>query len=233
MAMSLLSIAASSLLLLTLSFCNSPSVENKAQPGDINKNTVQSSDNVKKNYLDTIIKDIPKEKTGNPVWYYLMQKEAEKKLGFKTLDSGFDSIEIRIWRGYVFSAKEQVVIIKNSNSKWKAELYNLTRIYDNNSDSVLSVKKDIIIAEPKSGWSTFMDKLFKLNILTLPAYSKIPNYRVPMDGDGVNIQVATRTNYRIYFYPEPKLNADKILEAKQVTQILELISNELDFKWVR
>ena len=69
--------------------------------------------------------------------------------------------------------------------------------------------------------------------MTLKDASQIKNYDGGCaDGDGVLIQVATKTKYRIYQYPCLSVVAHEgdIPQAKNVEKILEVLESEFNFK---
>lgn len=191
---------------------------------------------VKSNKItDTVIKDIPLGKNGKPYAYYRIKGNVEEKLGLTSLESGFDSLQIRLWYGYASNDSSQLVILKNNNHKWSAELFTLEYQFDSETDTIKSINKSSIIRDPTSGWANFSDRLFDLQIITLPDDEKITHYPDLMDGDGIIVELATRKFYRIYSYKEPNYvyNREKIKEAYSITLILDLIEEEFNFKRLR
>jgi hypothetical protein len=193
------------------------------------KNTTTTVDGMN----DSIAKDIPIGKNGKIVSRYLLKDSTERKAGFTSLENGFDSLQIRIWYGYTLSNKEQVIILKNTNSNWSAELYTLTSYYDTAKNAITSVTKSVQHGYPVSGWKAFIKKLLALKILTLPDYEQIPDYHLGTDACGVTVQIATSNKYRIYSYAEPMNHIDDAWQAKNMEQIMELIEDELRFKRIR
>jgi hypothetical protein len=187
---------------------------------------------VSQHRIDTIRKDIPRLLDGSLNAQYLLKDRAEKKAGFQTMENGFDSLKVRFWFGYVFSEKEQVIEIEFVNNKWICTLFNLTNVYDSNYDSVVSIKKEVSNLIPKCGWTKFTTELFNLDVLTLPSWESIPNYTLDNDASSINVQVATKNMYRIYFYPSPSSN-EEIMEAKKINKIIRLLQHELGFKPIR
>ncbi len=182
--------------------------------------------------IDTITRDIPKSLDGSLNSNYLLKDPAEKKAGFQTMENGFDSLKIRFWFGYVFSEKEQVIEIEYVNNKWIGTLFNLTNVYDSNSDSVISVKREVSNMIPNSGWTKFTEELFKLDVLSLPSWEALPKYTLDNDASSINVQIATKNMYRIYFYPSLSSN-EEILEVKKINKIISLLQQELGFKLIR
>ena len=182
---------------------------------------------------DTVVKDIPLNKKGRPSSYYQNKSNVENKLGLKSLENGFDSLQIRLWYGYAFKDSSQLVVLRNSNGKWTSELFTLVYHLNENGDALKSISKEIITRDPKSGWGNFIDKVLKLQITTLPDMNKIKDYPDFADGDDIIIEAAAKKYYRIYSYKEPNQVQFKIKEAKNIERILELIENEFDFKRLR
>lgn len=185
-----------------------------------------------KKVFDTVIKDIPLNKNGKPYGYYRNKPNVENKLGLSTLEKGFDSLQIRLWYGYSSNDRSQLVILKNNNQEWSAELFTLEYQFDSNTDTITSISKSSIIREPASGWSNFSRRLFDLQIMTLPDEDKIRDYPDLMDGNGIIVELATRKLYRVYSYKEPNYiyNRKKIKEAYNMESILNLIEQEFNFK---
>jgi hypothetical protein len=183
-------------------------------------------------FSDSVVKDLPLAKKGEITPQYYLKDDFEKLAGFQTLENGFDSLKIRIGYGYAFNDKEQVVEIAYEDKEWTATFFDLTKKYYLKTDSIISYEKERISRNPNSGWAKFIQKLFKLDILTLPNSEIIPGYNLPFDASGVSVQIATKYNYRLYFYDAPALN-DHIREAIKMEEIMELIEEELDFKRVR
>jgi hypothetical protein len=183
--------------------------------------------------VDTVVKDIPLDKNGKVVASYKYKNEIVSKLKIDTLENGFDSIQIRIWYGYAFKDTAQLVIVKNRNDKWSADLYTLLPSFNKNRNAIESINSLVLIKEPKSGWIKFMKELFDLQIMTLPDMDKIAPNIVIADGDGVVVEVSTKNQYRFYHYLEPSSIQDKLPQAKRMENILQHIEKELDFKRLR
>lgn len=192
-----------------------------------NKPWAEGQDNIK----DTVIKDIPPDKLEQS--YQQIKSNIERKLNLGKLEEGFDGLQIRLWYGYAFKDKEQLIILKERNSSWSAELHTITFQFSDKYDSVLSITKETIDKNPKSGWKNFMAQLIGLDILTLPDYQKIPNYNLSTDPDGITIEIATAGSYRIYTYPEPSYYKKHFLEAEKIVKIMDLIEDEFSFKRLR
>ncbi len=166
---------------------------------------------------------------GEPNIFYTSVKMEASQLKLDSLESGFDSIQIRIWFDISLLRKQRLIVISKSNDKWIANLYILTLGSTKNSHEDSIFKFDFKPGLPKSGWNDFTKRLFDLQITTLPDMDNIAGYGSGMDGIGCNIEVATKTYYRFYRYWEPKSYQAKFWQAKQMTKILELIEQEFDF----
>jgi hypothetical protein len=197
-----------------------------------NATTVKQSSESDKNYqaIDTIIRDIP---------LYIQQPAFkrmfagfEDRLGLASLANGINGVELRLWYTHDKTDTVQLLVIKYTNSNWSAKLF--TAIYKMNkaNDSLLSLNETLIKKEPKFGWDVLVDSLFTLNIDILPDYTKLSGYKQNMGGDGILVEFADTKRYRIYSYPEPDFNKNELIEAKMMTQILRLIEDHLQFKWL-
>lgn len=181
--------------------------------------------------VDTFIREIPAYR--NTPSMKQLKTNIESLLKIPSLENGFDSLEIRIWYAYALRDKEQLVIIKHTDTSWSAELNTLTFHYSKNNDSILSISKQSISKYPKSGWNSFLLNLNKLDFYTLPDYKQIQNYDTGTDSDAITIEFATKNKYRIYTYIQPSMYTTKFKEAVQIECIMELIEREFEFLRLR
>jgi len=172
-------------------------------------------------------KNIPSSKTGTRDIFYERKKQAEKQLKLRSIESGFDSLQIRIWYDYALLNNKRLIKIEKNDKTWKAELYDFT-VYSSykNTETIATYKVKPII--PKSGWHDFITKMVEFKIMSLPNMNDIPGIHDDWD-DGVtfNIEIATKDQYRFYSYHSPDNFKDKFWQAKEMTNILNLISTEL------
>lgn len=180
--------------------------------------------------IDTVKQEIPVDRNGKPVSYYLARAEIEKRVGISTLKTGYNDLQIRLWYGYPFNDTAQLIVLKETDQKWSAELYTLKSNYNVSFDSILSIDKTVTYGTPSSGWPKFINSMKKLGIDTLPDYHSIPGYFLGTDEGAVTVEVATAKGYRIYSYPTPIFRQDEIWQARNMEQILVLIENEFGFK---
>jgi hypothetical protein len=148
-------------------------------------------------------------------------------LKLDTLQKGYNGLQIRIWYGYSFTHRQQVIVIKNRAGTWSGNYYQFNPVYYKGSDSLLYFKQQMTLTEPDISWEDFMDKLFKQQILILPDASKIGKYDIANDCSGVEIEVATINEYRLYTYSCIFLNNKKIKEFGEMQNIIDLISHHL------
>lgn len=185
--------------------------------------------NTHKKEIDTVIKDIPKDKKGRPRSYYKNKMFVENKIGLETLENGFDSIQIRIWYGYAFKDSSQLIIIKKTQGKWFGIFYTLKYNYNEKRDSIIGIENSLISKKPKSSWEIFINNFLAIGILDLPDYKEIPNYYQGADGDAIIVEIGTQNKYRIFSYQEPNLKKAQFLQAMKMEEALELIENEFNF----
>jgi hypothetical protein len=174
---------------------------------------------------EAITRDIPQSEQNKSTRdrnYKLMNA-----LALKTLENGFDGLQIRIWRGYPNKDTGQLFILTNKNSTWSAELIRFNYFF---FEKGASIGKRSAFRDPASGWNSFTRKLFKLDITTLPDFHSLPGYDLPTHSDGVEVEYANGNSYRMYTYAVPDMYMHDIPEAGKVVQILELIEREFDFK---
>lgn len=178
------------------------------------------------------VKEIPTWKDGSVDLSYNLTQQKVKQLKIEALQSGYDSIQIRIWYDYSLSNLQKLLIIKRSNSKWTAMSYRLNVKWDylNLTDSIVSY--DFETLSPNRGWNSFINDIFSLQIQTLPDMNHIPEL---FDGwcDGVtySVEIANMSNYRFYSYHLPEEFQDKFWQAKNMVSILNLIKNDFGISW--
>lgn len=194
------------------------------------KNASKDSRNLSFSNLDSVTKDIPYLSNHKPLTQYLLKDAGEKQEGFETLENGFDSLAIRITYEATIEPIGQVVELTKAKSTWNAQLFLIHyALTGPNKDSVIVVKKEVRTALPKSGWDTFINKLFNLQILTMKIDPRLSDSDVMGSGSGFVFQVATKNRYRYYFYYPIGINKDEFWQARKLDSALELIEKEFDF----
>lgn len=170
-------------------------------------------------------KDIPENKQTSQ--FHLVKGNIEKKIGIKSIEKGFNGMEIRIWFANS-SLREHLVILQKTKNAYLGKLYLLNFNYDS-TNSLVSIDKLVEEVKPKSGWKFFIDSLFKLKLLTLPDMSSIKGYELGFDGKSITVEVATTDLYRIYSYWEPSKRSE-FWQARAAEFISQIIEEELGFK---
>jgi len=66
---------------------------------------------------DTVRKEIPHDRRGRPDYMYQMVHQKAGQLGLYPLESGFDSLEIRIWLDYSLAIKRHLIM---DQKRWSA-----------------------------------------------------------------------------------------------------------------
>ncbi len=163
---------------------------------------------------------------GNPILKDV--KKIVSELQLEEIDKGYDSIMLRIF--YPNLLHRYVLEIKKTKIKWQANLIRIKYNYDSKlSEYVIdsSINKEVI---PKSGWKIFTEKLFKLEISTLPGSNEIPGYKHGIDGCTFTVEYAISNYYRYFQYWEPELNQKEHWQAQKFVQALDLIEKEFEFK---
>jgi hypothetical protein len=141
-----------------------------------------------------------------------------KSFGFDSLkfsSNNDEEIEIRVWvsGGLI---RDRGAIIKFNDGTWSA--------YRLNSDK--SDKKNVkSIAEPKIGFTEFMNKLEKAGVFVPPDSES--NDEVIEDGQTVTIEVLKNKQYDTYSYLEP--SSSDSLAAEKVIEILNFFEDNLGF----
>jgi hypothetical protein len=172
-------------------------------------------------------KEIPTWENGEPDLFYKLTQQKVKQLKIDTLQSGYDSLQIRIWYDYSLMSLRKLLIIKRTNATWTATAYTLTVDWDasNLTEKVKTQKAETL--NPKNGWDSFLNKLFALQIMTLPNMDNISGLEDGWtDGISYNVEVATKKQYRFYGYHLPDKFQDKYWQAKNMVDILKLVETE-------
>lgn len=181
------------------------------------------------NFSDTVTpfkKEIPTF-NGSFDLFYKLKKQKEDQLKLDSLESGFDSLQIRIWYDYALFQSKDLIIIKRTKGKWTAEYFEMIVNWDPGKKTETIISNKIKPIMPESGWDSFITKLLNLDVMTLINMEDIPGLQDSWD-DGVtyNVEVAEKRLYRFYSYHLPEKFEDKYWQAKKMVQILNLISNE-------
>jgi hypothetical protein len=174
---------------------------------------------------DGVIRDLPPRDTS--AWMKHMHQMAEKSLGLSPLTNGYDQLEIRVWNERDTDYKGKLFVLQNKDDKWSASLYRYRYYFGDGFgqlDSIVGERKNL--KAPKSGWDTFAQKLFALDVLTLPDYERIPSYTLNTDEVGVGAEIGLKNVYRSYTYPTPETRVKEFSEAKKMVDILNLIAKE-------
>lgn len=154
-------------------------------------------------------------------------------VGLAPLTQGFSQLQVRIWYGYPYSNRENLLVFTKTADKWTGESL-LLRYWSEKTDGKDSVSADKKSVTPQSGWSVFIDSLISRGMLTLRDCSDIPGYSCLGAGNSIIVEFATCDTYRIYRLDEPWRMAAKFEEAKRITEINAIIERQLSFRrfWV-
>lgn len=174
---------------------------------------------------DTVRKEIPMDRKGRPTLSYQFDKQKAAQLRLESIESGFDSLEIRIWLDYSLAWNKPLIILTRKNGKWNGRFITMRIEWSVRQDSELVVHPNSRAVVPTMGWDKFTRELFNLGITTLP---NGPDGG--MDGADYNIEVATIDHYRYYGYWSPETTEAKFRGSKKMVQILHLLERAFDFK---
>ncbi len=195
-------------------------------------NNICNGSNTSTSQQESIVKDIPFDKTGKPL-FFNGQKYIDSLLGLCTITDGFDEWQVRI--AYYFSRNDtvQYLLMSRSGGDFLCKLYTVVLNTDIKNQSLSSIQSHVINLAPKTTWNQFESELFATQIKDLPDDSKIEDYPQVMDEDRVIVQIATPQKYRLYSYSTPQVAENSIPQAKQMLQILTLLKTEFGFNWLR
>jgi len=154
--------------------------------------------------VNTFEKEIPTWGNGEQGLFYKLTRQKSIQLKLDDLETGFDSLQIRVWYDYSLIDLRELIELKYQNSKWSG--YHYTMEVDwNATDLTEKIKKKTKTAiNPKSGWTKFIATIHDKRITTLPNMEDIEGLE---DGwtDGVtyNVEIGTKAMYRFYGYHLP------------------------------
>jgi hypothetical protein len=175
--------------------------------------------------------EIPTWGDGRPDLFFSLTQQKVQQLSLGNLQTGFDSLQIRIWYDYSLIKLRELLVISRTNSSWTASAYSLTVDWDAIKLTEKVKTKKVRILNPKNGWDNFRRRLFALQVTTLPNMHDIPGLQDGWtDGITYDVEVATKNQYRFYGYHLPDKFQDKYWQAKNMVRILNLIELEFGIK---
>lgn len=128
-----------------------------------------------------------------------------------------NDFEMRVWVGFGLFGIDGF-ILKRTSDNWSATA--LKRMLCH-----LENRAKVNLAEPKSGWENFWQKLVNEGILTLPDSSELKKYGSGVvDGKSYVVELNKEFVYRTYKYSNPKYV--KLKEAKHMVNIGNIIADE-------
>lgn len=166
---------------------------------------------------------------GQEALFYEELKREAFALQLDSLETGYDSLQYRIWLGHSLAKVRHVVILKLKNKKWAGQLVSFSK-----ESPYTDAGKNVRNIHPLSGWDTLVDNLNKLKIASLPHESEVTGYRGEGGADGIAyyFEIATLKNYRVYSYSNPGENAG-FWQAGNVLQIANLLEKEFEFQYIK
>jgi hypothetical protein len=174
---------------------------------------------------DTVRKEIPNDRRGRPDYMYKMAHQKAGQLGLYPLESGFDSLEVRIWLDYSLAVHRQLIVLTRKDGQWKGRFITMAIEWNKRGDSELVKHSSNVAVVPTMGWTAFRKELFALGITTLPNGPDGGE-----DGTSYDIEVANRNTYRFYSYWSPESTEDKDQGSKKMVSIIHLLERAFQFK---
>lgn len=90
----------------------------------------------------------------------------------------------------------------------------------------------LALPAPKSGWSTFWQKMEKNSLLTLPDTSELPDDHIIMaDGTSYVVEINQNNTYRTYYYNNPEDRERP--EDRQMVKLIQIQDEEFRMKELR
>jgi hypothetical protein len=176
---------------------------------------------------DSILKEIPPDRL-TPEYKDLAATILDK-LNLPSIENGVDGFELRVW--IAVNQQEHLVIVRQVDSVWSADVSELTFIYDDEYDSLLTIARMKTGKTPSSGWPGFLQKLVDTEILKLPDFRQVvTDYALPTDAGGVTVEWANRNKYRIFSYPDLESTQTLSAHAAKMEKAIRMLEQELNFK---
>ena len=172
--------------------------------------------------------EIPVDDKGNAVFLYKVARSYAKLLNLPSLETGYDSLQVRIWFNYGNLKKTHLIIISNKEKRWAGTLYRLLVDKKNDTSYFLEKEKKQKVI-PKSGWEKMIRAMNKLKIPALISCEYLSEYGAGVDTEYYMIEVATKNNYRFYDYFDPKEGAKEYKEAAALENFLKKLEKEFLF----
>jgi hypothetical protein len=164
---------------------------------------------------------------GQPVLFYRLTKLTTHALQLDSLETGFETLQIRVWLGHSMAIKRHVVILKLIDKKWTGQLITFDHHLQKADINVKNIS-------PNNGWENLIASLKKLDIINLPNADDLPDYNgCGQDGITYYVEVATRHKYRFFYYCNPIDNSDKFWQAKNLLTFSKILEDEFDFEYTK
>jgi hypothetical protein len=176
----------------------------------------------------TVKQDIPVYPDGRRILSYVYASQISEQLGLENIESGYDSLQIRVWLDPFPSDKHSIVAIRRNNHRWSAVVYRYFADYTKTTAKI--TESEMQLMDPKSGWDKFLYKLNTSEISGLPDYRKIPAYNDNYThGSHYAVEIATCSTYRLFEYRNPALHPE-VVEAKTFNEFIRLITHEFSIQ---
>lgn len=187
----------------------------------------------------TFRKEIPTWANIQPDLFYSLTGQKAKQLHLDDLETGFDSIQIRVWLCPALRTYRQLYTIQKDQNGWSGWRYDMEVDWDARklTDTVKKHTKEKL--KPKTDWNAVAQKLIDRKITTLPDMDDIAGIwfkinpetgdtmiNMVMDGITYCFEVATSDSYRFYSYGNPKHYQGDFWQARNVIEIIDILKTE-------
>lgn len=187
----------------------------------------------------TFKKEIPliKEgsKKGDTVYQLKDIRQAVADLGMDNLEKGFKGIQIRVWLGHSLAIQKTVVILKQVNTHWNAEVVTYTDSLTERQESIYRLLARNVSMTPVSGWDSLISRIADWKIMSLPNGDDLPGYTGCGGADGITylVEAATASSYRLYYYCNSPLKNSPFWQERNLMEFVQFLENEFGFTFVR
>ncbi|QEC44952.1 hypothetical protein [Pseudobacter ginsenosidimutans] len=152
-------------------------------------------------------------------------RQLSKQLGLNSGDTGFDSLQIRVWFDHSLAYKKHLIVLEKGKKEWEGKLYviNVQFIDTSNYNIIESFTKKKV--EPASSWKKLINELELLKIRDLSNVSQSG-----VDGVVYSVEVLSNDAYTYYDFWDPESVNDTNWQATNMVRIVDLLEREFKFE---
>ena len=172
----------------------------------------------------SVAMDIRSDTTG---YEFHNVRELSRQLKLKPIDTGFDSLQIRVWFDHSLAKRKHLVIIERQNDEWMGQLYEMQVDCVDTLDYNFVKQYEKRSIKPVSGWQHLINELYRNNVQQL-----FGNNGGGADGIAYSVEILTAGTYTYYCFHDPAVAKDRNGES-DMANIIALLEREFNFTAVK